>query len=40
MAVAVANHTSLRRNRDWLLLWSGQIVSSTGSRVSLLAFPC
>ena len=29
----------LWRNRDWLLLWSGQLVSSAGTRVSLLAFP-
>lgn len=30
---------SLWRNRDFLLLWSGQIVSSMGSQVSMLAFP-
>src|SRR5919108_1710834 len=30
---------SLWRNRDWLLLWSGQLVSTAGGRVSLLAFP-
>src|SRR5262249_30018753 len=30
---------SLWCTRDWLLLWSGQVVSSTGSRVALLAFP-
>ncbi len=30
---------SLWRNRDYLLLWSGQIVSTTGSMVSQLAFP-
>jgi MFS family permease len=30
---------SLRRNRDFLLLWSGQIVSSVGSQLSMLAFP-
>src|SRR5205085_3017078 len=29
----------LRRNRDYMLLWSGQIVSSTGTRVSQLALP-
>lgn len=30
---------SIWRNHDYLLLWSGQIVSATGSRVSQLAFP-
>ena len=30
---------SLWRNRDYMLLWSGQIVSSTGTRVSSLALP-
>jgi predicted MFS family arabinose efflux permease len=30
---------SLWRNRDYLLLWSGQVVSSTGSQFSELAFP-
>jgi MFS family permease len=30
---------SLWRNLDYLLLWSGQLVSSTGSQVSQLAFP-
>ena len=29
----------LWRNRDYMLLWSGQIVSSTGTRVSQLALP-
>jgi MFS family permease len=29
----------LRRNRDFLLLWSGQVVSSLGSAVSGVAFP-
>jgi hypothetical protein len=29
----------LWRNRDFLLLVSGQAVSSTGSQVSLVAFP-
>ncbi|HLX55931.1 MAG TPA: MFS transporter [Ktedonobacteraceae bacterium] len=29
----------LWRNRDYVLLWSGQIVSSVGTRVSQLAFP-
>ncbi len=36
----VANPSiSLWRNRDYLLLWSGQLVSSMGSQVSQLAFP-
>jgi MFS family permease len=30
---------SLWRNRDYLLLWGGQIVSAVGSRVSLVALP-
>ena len=30
---------SLWRNRDYVLLWSGQTVSSIGTQVSLLAFP-
>jgi len=29
----------LRRNRDFILLWSGQVVSTLGSEVSGLAFP-
>jgi predicted MFS family arabinose efflux permease len=29
----------LRRNRDYLLLWSGQVVSALGSAVSSVAFP-
>jgi len=29
----------LWRNRDYLLLWSGQIISEIGSKASLLAFP-
>ena len=29
----------LRRNRDFLLLWSGQVVSTVGSEVSQLAYP-
>ena len=34
-----ARPVSLWRNRDFLLLWSGQVVSAIGSQVSLLAFP-
>src|SRR2546421_2105891 len=29
----------LWRNRDYMLLWSGQMISSVGTRVSMLAFP-
>jgi MFS family permease len=29
----------LRRNRDFILLWSGQVVSTVGTRVSSLAYP-
>ena len=29
----------LRKNRDFMLLWSGQVVSTVGSEVSQLAFP-
>ncbi len=36
---APAYPRSIWRNRDYLLLWSGQIVSAVGSRVSQLAFP-
>ncbi|MGH3993940.1 MAG: MFS transporter, partial [Pseudonocardiaceae bacterium] len=31
--------TSLWRNRDFMLLWSGQVVSTIGIRVSSLAYP-
>ena len=31
--------TSLWRNRDYLLLWSGQLISTTGSGISQIAFP-
>jgi MFS family permease len=31
--------TSLWRNRDYMLLWGGQLVSSAGSQISQLAFP-
>jgi predicted MFS family arabinose efflux permease len=31
--------TSLWRNRDFLLLWSGQLISTTGSGITEIAFP-
>lgn len=37
--IPAARPRSLWRNRDFLLLWSGQAVSSVGSQLSLLAFP-
>src|SRR3954447_14598230 len=36
---AAVRPVSLWRNRDFLLLWSGQVMSAIGSQVSLLAFP-
>ena len=35
----VAQPPSLWRNRNYLLLWSGQIISSVGTQVSDLAYP-
>jgi MFS family permease len=32
-------HPSLWRNRNFMLLWSGQLLSAVGSQVSQLAFP-
>src|SRR5579863_2624707 len=34
-----SKRASLWRNRDYMLLWSGQVVSNMGSQVSQLAFP-
>lgn len=42
MEAAAAAPTSpppLRRNRDFMLLWTGQVVSTVGSRASSVAFP-
>jgi predicted MFS family arabinose efflux permease len=36
---AMPSAASLWRNRDYLLLWGGQAVSTVGSQLSLLAFP-
>jgi MFS family permease len=35
----VKRPVSLWRNRDYMLLWSGQMVSAVGTRISMLAFP-
>lgn len=31
--------TPLRRNRDFILLWSGQVVSTIGTRITSVAYP-
>jgi predicted MFS family arabinose efflux permease len=36
---ASRRNVPLWRNRDYLLLWGGQMISSVGTRVSMLAFP-
>ncbi len=40
MSATLGEHpVSLRHNRDFLLLWGGEVVSTLGSQVSLVAFP-
>ena len=36
---ATRRHTSLWLNRNFMLLWSGQLISNVGTQVSQLAFP-
>lgn len=38
-AQTIQRYPSLWRNRDFMLLWSGQLISMIGSQVSQLAFP-
>jgi MFS family permease len=38
-AISTPAPVSLWRNRDFLLLWSGQIVSAVGAQITQLAFP-
>ena len=36
---AQAGPVPLRRNRGFRLLWSGQVLSDTGTEVALIAYP-
>lgn len=36
---AGSNNVPLRKNRDFVLFWSSQVLSSTGSRASAIAYP-
>jgi hypothetical protein len=38
-ARATVASVSLRRNREFMLLWSGQTLSELGSQISLVAYP-
>ncbi|GCE08193.1 MFS transporter [Dictyobacter aurantiacus] len=38
-AIEARTYPPLWRNRDYLLLWSGQVISGVGTQVSQLAFP-
>jgi MFS family permease len=37
--VPSSQYVPLWRNRDYILLWSGQMISAVGTQVSMLAFP-
>jgi hypothetical protein len=39
MSMHYPSMVPLRRNRDFLVLWSARLVSTLGSQVSLIAFP-
>src|SRR4051794_30753186 len=38
-ALPSQRRSSLWRNRDFILLWSGQVVSTIGTRVTSVAYP-